>query len=547
MSDIKDMGFESIKSFRIDNILSGLGRWLLVNYDHNRNELKIGSHIIKITPSKVHAVLGVPMGEIPVYEKRNVGKGDVIRNKWRKQFVQNHITVKPVINKLKSYTKGGTLFKLNFLVLYNTIMGETTKCADVNHKFLSSIINEGDISSMNWCSYIITCLKKTKEGWNGIEPYNGPLTFLAVLYAHELQLKSSLENVMIPTIQYVTTDSLVDLETSIYDDDPFSQNVEVPVQFITHTEPAEGQTDEVQPQTDDGQTVVDQNVNVPLDEEDEVQPQINEGQTADQNVNILQDEEVEDLFQSTNPDSGLNLKLLVGPANAPSSSGLSATLGHCNQLKPRRDEMLHVIVIDDEDDDDDDDDDDVVILDPVQEHSVENFSSGQCGIVSVEGYKVKQSVAVILKTILKKHGDIAAECVLKTDSMRSSIHEAVCEVVMQIQTIDITERVEDLESRVSDAKAAKIDVSWLEAHIQKRKEDGEMYNSLTKMKASHLSDINAAEVNLRKRRAELEAAEERSREAKRRVEALRLVGKNLTDNFFESKAKIDSWVMDPTV
>ncbi|XP_076950438.1 uncharacterized protein LOC143623400 [Bidens hawaiensis] len=450
MSDIKDMGFESIKSFRIDNILLGLGRWLLVNYDHNRNELKIGSHIIKITPSKVHDVLGVPMGKIPVYEKRNVGKGDVIRKKWRKRFVQDHITVKHVINKLKSYTKGGTLFKLNFLVLYNTIMGETTKCVDVNHKFLSSIINEGDISSMDWCSYIITCLKRTKEEWNGIEPYNGPLTFLAVLYAHELQLKSSPENVMTPTIQYVTTDSLVDLQTSIYDDDPFSQNVEVSVQFITHTEPAEGQTDEVQPQTDDGQTVVDQNVSVPLDKEGEVQPQTNEGQTAiDQNVNILQDEEVEDLFQSTNPDSVLNLKLPVGPANAPSSSGLSATLGHCNQLKPRRDEMLHVIVIDDEDDD-------VVILDPVQEHLVEKFSSSQRGIVSVEGYKVKQSVAAILKTILKKHGDIAAECLLKTDSMRSSILEAVCEVAMQIQANDITERVEDLESRVSDAKAVKM-------------------------------------------------------------------------------------------
>ncbi|MFS7909953.1 hypothetical protein Hanom_Chr02g00100651 [Helianthus anomalus] len=41
-------------------------------------------------------------------------------------------------------------------------------------------MNEGDIPNMDWCSYVITCLKRTKEEWNGTEPYNGPLTFLAV-------------------------------------------------------------------------------------------------------------------------------------------------------------------------------------------------------------------------------------------------------------------------------------------------------------------------------------------------------------------------------
>ncbi|XP_076904823.1 uncharacterized protein LOC143560399 [Bidens hawaiensis] len=156
-------------------------------------------------------------------------------------------------------------------------------------------------------------------------------------------------------------------------------------------------------------------------------------------------------------------------------------------------------------------------------------------MVCVQGYTVKQSSATILEAILKKHGDIAANCVLKTDSMRSSILETLCELVKQIKANDVPEKLQEIEKRVSDAKAINIDVSWLEAHleiVQKRKEYTEMYSLLVKKKADHLLDKKAAQINLRNRRAELAAAEERSKEAKRRVELLQLVAKNLTDNFF---------------
>ncbi|KAJ0807031.1 hypothetical protein HanOQP8_Chr00c130g0765351 [Helianthus annuus] len=273
-SDIKDMGFESMKCFNIRNIPAGLGYWLLLNYDHKTNELNVGNRKIEITPSKVHDVLGVPMGEISVYEKPKLTKRDAIREQWKSQFVTACITIKHVTEKLKSYRRGGILFKLNFLVVFNSIMGETTKSATINQKFLGSINNEADIPNMDWCSYIIACLKRTKEGWSGIEPYNGPLTVLAVLYAHERQLKRSPENVVTPALQYITTDFLVDLERSLYDngpcsnddiktEDPLTPNVEDHVQSLGPE--ARGQTDEGQiaeGQTDGGQTAIDQNVKI---------------------------------------------------------------------------------------------------------------------------------------------------------------------------------------------------------------------------------------------------------------------------------------------
>ncbi|KAI3806921.1 hypothetical protein L1987_22839 [Smallanthus sonchifolius] len=66
-----------------------------------------------------------------------------------------------------------------------------------------------------------------------------------------------------------------------------------------------------------------------------------------------------------------------------------------------------------------------------------------------------------INNVLAKHGDIAAECLFKTDSMRSSILEVVCEVVRRVQTNDVIEKMEEIESQVSDAEAANIDVSWL--------------------------------------------------------------------------------------
>ncbi|XP_076904806.1 uncharacterized protein LOC143560379 [Bidens hawaiensis] len=164
-------------------------------------------------------------------------------------------------------------------------MGETTKSATVNQKFLTSIVNEDDIRNMDWCGYVITCLKRTKEGWNGIKPYNGPLTFLVALYAHELQLKRSPKNAIAPAIRYITTGFLANLEVSMYDkvqeDNQLTQNVELQVMLETHIESAESQT------------------------------------AIDLNVNLLQDEVQ---FQSTNPDSVLSLKLFIGPPSARSLS-----------------------------------------------------------------------------------------------------------------------------------------------------------------------------------------------------------------------------------
>ncbi|KAK9066044.1 hypothetical protein SSX86_015446 [Deinandra increscens subsp. villosa] len=70
----------------------------------------------------------------------------------------------------------------------------------------------------------------------------------------------------------------------------------------------------------------------------------------------------------------------------------------------------------------------------------------------------------------------------------SSFLDSVCEVVAQIQSNDYIEKMEQIETRVSDAEAAAIDVTWLRAHlkaINKRKETDKKYKVLYENERKH--------------------------------------------------------------
>ncbi|XP_076923023.1 uncharacterized protein LOC143585011 [Bidens hawaiensis] len=188
----EEMGFGSMLRLQVTQTPTTLGYWLLMNYNYRLNELNIGSGVIKITPQKVHEVLGIPMGKIPVLVKSRPRLGeDVTTDLFKNQFPTNsRISIKHVKDKLAADQGVGELFKINFLVLFNTCIGFVTKSTTVNQRFIAAIDKTSDIPNMDWCSYVIENLKMTKEECRGINSqYNGPITFLVMLYTHEYQKK----------------------------------------------------------------------------------------------------------------------------------------------------------------------------------------------------------------------------------------------------------------------------------------------------------------------------------------------------------------------
>ncbi|KAK9048005.1 hypothetical protein SSX86_033033 [Deinandra increscens subsp. villosa] len=179
---IKAIGFGSMASLSISSVPTKLGYWLLSNYDHKTNMLNIGSEKLKLTAQIVNRILGIPMGKLEVDEVDKGAYVDPVILEWRCQWGAKSglKTVKDVLTRIKETTNHGRQFKLNVLVVIISTIAEITKQSTVNMRFLKSITKDAVCTEYNWCKYVVTCLNRTKEGWNGKEYYNGPITFLAV-------------------------------------------------------------------------------------------------------------------------------------------------------------------------------------------------------------------------------------------------------------------------------------------------------------------------------------------------------------------------------
>ncbi|KAJ0579582.1 putative phospholipase [Helianthus annuus] len=169
-------------------------------------------------------------------------------------------------------------------------------------------------------------------------------------------------------------------------------------------------------------------------------------------------------------------------------------------------------------------------FDHVEDRVVVGKVSSESDIICVQGYNVKQSVAPILESIFKKHGDIAADCLFKPASMRSSFLEIVCEAVSRIQTND---DIEEIEQQVVVAEAANINVSWLRVHLDTIRARRKC-SLLMETKANTSLVKRAALMDLRESCVELMAAQERFEKAERCVRVLNLVENNINDNILES-------------
>ncbi|PWA95445.1 hypothetical protein CTI12_AA050540 [Artemisia annua] len=211
--DVTDMGFGAVLGFSIKDVPTRLSYWLLDNFDEDRCVLNVDGKDISITRETVRDVLGIPMGNVPVEAVDEADFRHPLVIEWKKQFPSmtryKHIPVEKLI-----YTQqaGGWMFKLNFLVLYFTSIGEANKNATVNLKFFNCIQDENDIPRFDWCSYVLQCLVRTKKSWIRTTHFCGPLIVLLVVYAESLRQRSGNGDVQMPLVNNWTVDVFNKLE-----------------------------------------------------------------------------------------------------------------------------------------------------------------------------------------------------------------------------------------------------------------------------------------------------------------------------------------------
>lgn len=182
MATVNEIGFGNILEFNMDSYPTGMGYWLVKNYDAETCTLNVGSHLIQITPELVHKIFGIPMGKIEVEEHQRPRDSDPVVAEWKGQF---DVKVKRILavqfrEYMEKYKRNGRLFILNFLVFFFTFMGETTQNNSVNLFFLPSVKKGMNVKSFNWCSYMITLLNRSKKTWKPDKHFHGPLALLLV-------------------------------------------------------------------------------------------------------------------------------------------------------------------------------------------------------------------------------------------------------------------------------------------------------------------------------------------------------------------------------
>ncbi|PWA67906.1 ulp1 protease family, C-terminal catalytic domain-containing protein [Artemisia annua] len=203
---VREMGFGGILEYRLSEIPTRLGYWVLDKFDEDSCSLIFGGNTIPVTREAVHEILGIPLGIIPVDALKGTSRSDKLTKSWKNIFGGKigriyHSNVEEIIQSQK---KGGWMFKITFLVLLFTAMGQSNMCSTVNLRFLPCILGEEHIIHLDWCAYMIQCLVNTKRSWNRSTHYNGPL----ILYVNST--KSLTQNVerITPAITFWTSSVL---------------------------------------------------------------------------------------------------------------------------------------------------------------------------------------------------------------------------------------------------------------------------------------------------------------------------------------------------
>ncbi|MFS7917353.1 hypothetical protein Hanom_Chr03g00188031 [Helianthus anomalus] len=185
------MGFDPLLNFNIIHVPARLAYWLARNYDDNAGVLNVGKNRVQITVDLVHKIFGIPNGGIKIVEKIRARDSNPVVKEWRDQFM-DYTKVSPLgLNDMMvSDTSSDRVFELNWLVLFNTVLGELSACNTVNQRFLGCVDRNVQISIFDRSNYMITCLERTVNAWNRKrnDPFRGPIVLLAVCDSTQLFL-----------------------------------------------------------------------------------------------------------------------------------------------------------------------------------------------------------------------------------------------------------------------------------------------------------------------------------------------------------------------
>ncbi|PWA97365.1 hypothetical protein CTI12_AA025680 [Artemisia annua] len=184
---LKDIGFERFINFSITKLPGSLLYHVVHKFHPPSMELRLEKGSIKIMKQRIHDMLGVPMGNTKLEDLEPRDNDDPFIAEWEGQYSHvKKITPAAISTEITSSFDADFIFTINFLTLFASTMGTVDKGAKVFPTVLKHVKENDVISDIDWCGYILECLRNSKNNWEKAvtkgDFYYGPAIFLCLLY-----------------------------------------------------------------------------------------------------------------------------------------------------------------------------------------------------------------------------------------------------------------------------------------------------------------------------------------------------------------------------
>ncbi|KAL4590958.1 hypothetical protein LXL04_003905 [Taraxacum kok-saghyz] len=159
------------------------------------------------------AALTIRLGKLPrmlSYWVVDSHEDDIVRL-WKSQIPKEikRIRLTHVIEKIVNDSKVGSLFRMNFVVLYVSVMIRFPSMGTLNQSFLENIKQVVDIKRLDWCGLVITCMNASRMTWNRLDDkcvFTGPVAFLLLFYLRFTKLEYGLKDDITHPLMYWTSE-----------------------------------------------------------------------------------------------------------------------------------------------------------------------------------------------------------------------------------------------------------------------------------------------------------------------------------------------------
>lgn len=182
---VKRMGFKAFLKINIKSIPLKLCHFVLKHYDEGTNSILIKGKRIKITKEKIHKVFGLPKTGKSLFDLDKVSEDHQVFDGWMKELEggkANATNYKKIIQKSEQVDMN---FKLGFIALFINTFAESIPMGTNNLVPVRALVEVDDISKIDWCAYLLYCVKNSKGRWHPDDPkcyYKGPMLLLLVCF-----------------------------------------------------------------------------------------------------------------------------------------------------------------------------------------------------------------------------------------------------------------------------------------------------------------------------------------------------------------------------